>query len=663
MPSAPSAKELFLAASEVADAAERGRFLDEACAGDATLRAKVDTLLAATAPEDFLATPPLAAETLMDETLPVLGSSIGYFGDYLLLSEIARGSTGVVFRARQTSLQRIVALKMLRDRSHLASPADEARFRAEAAAAAALDHPGIVPIHDIGQHEGQGYYSMKFIAGGTLEFRRAEFREPRRAVDLIARVARAVHHAHQHGILHRDLKPGNILLTRDGEPLVTDFGIARQLGVESGLTHTGQIIGTPHYMAPEQARGENRTLTPAADIYSLGAILYELLAGRKPFEGDSMLTLLKQVTEQAPPPLAGTDRELARIVHRCLGKRPVDRYGSAEDLSDHLERWLRGEKAAGIPQSGRWRGAAVAAAVVFLAGAAWLSREAWLPRPAAIAIPSSGAPISEPASPTRLANADPVAARQTLEWLHRVNGPHGYVTVLSPEGKDMDLRVGEALPPGDFVITGLWLDRYLAAADLPPFRPAEFRHHAATLRHLKWLLLRQLPLTADDLTFLALNPALTDLRVGSLPAGDRLLPHIANLKGLRHLEISENKDLGDELTGHGLDTLACLPTLQVAQFQNTRFDDLGVAHLVKSARELRILHLDSTRITDASLRDLSHRALDTIGLSNIPTLTDAGLAALTEIPALRELWANSSPFSKAAMEAFLKARPECRLIR
>ncbi len=662
MPPAPSAKELFLAASEVADVAERGRFLDEACAGDAALRAKVDTLLVASTPEDFLAAPPLAAEAVMDETLPVLGSSIGYFGDYLLLSEIARGSTGVVFRARQTSLQRIVALKMLRDRSHLASPADEARFRAEAAAAAALDHPGIVPIHDIGQHEGQGYYSMKFIAGGTLDFRRAEFREPRRAVDLIARVARAVHHAHQHGILHRDLKPGNILLTREGEPLVTDFGIARQLGVESGLTHTGQIIGTPHYMAPEQARGENRTLTPAADIYSLGAILYELLAGRKPFEGDSMLTLLKQVTEQAPPPLAA-DRELAGMVHRCLEKRPGDRYGSAEQLADDLERWLRGEKAAGIPQAGRWRGAAVAAAVVFLAGAAWLSREAWLPKPAAIAIQLSEVPISEPASPARLANADPLAARQALEWLHRVNGPHGYVTVLSPGGKELHLRVGEALPPGDFVITGLWLDRYRAAADLTPVRPAEFRHHAATLRHLKWLMLRQLPLTADDLTFLALNPALTDLRVGSLPAGDRLLPHIANLKGLRHLEISENKGLGEEFTGHGLDTLACLPTLEVAQFQNTHFEDIGVAHLVKAARKLRILHLDSTRITDAALRDLSHRALDTIGLSNNPTLTDEGLAALAEIPALRELWANSSPFSKAAMEAFLKARPECRLIR
>ena len=188
MPDSPtlSQTEIFLAASEIADAAGWARFLDETCSGDEELRARVDTLLQTSAPADFLATPPLMA------VLPDRGESIGYFGDYILLSEIARGSTGVVFRARQTSLNRIVALKMLRDRAHLASPDDEKRFRAEAEAAAGLDHRGIVPIYEVGQHEGQGYFSMKFIEGGTLHLRAGEFRELRRAAALIAQVARAV---------------------------------------------------------------------------------------------------------------------------------------------------------------------------------------------------------------------------------------------------------------------------------------------------------------------------------------------------------------------------------------------------------------------------------------------------------------------------------------
>ncbi len=333
-----------MAAIDVAGVEERARFLENACADDAALRERIETLLRLEAESPDFLTPadaPLPA-------LPHAGETIGYFGDYVLLDEIARGSTGVVFRARQTSLHRIVALKMLRDRPLLTSEADTKRFRAEAEAAASLDHPHIVPIYEVGAHEGQAYFSMKLIEGGTLHFRAAEFQaDARKAAALMATVARAVHHAHQKGILHRDLKPGNILIDAAGAPHVTDFGLARKIGLDSSLTVSGQIMGTPHYMAPEQARGENRALTPGADIYSLGAMLYELLSGRRPFTGEDFITLLKQVAETEPPRLRALkpalDRDIETVVMKCLEKSPTARYATAADLADDLERWQRGE--------------------------------------------------------------------------------------------------------------------------------------------------------------------------------------------------------------------------------------------------------------------------------------------------------------------------------
>ncbi len=320
-----------MAAIGIDDAAERARFLEKECAGDAPLRARVEALLKMN--EE-------AGEFLEPEIH--IGDSIGYFGDFVMLDEIARGSSGVVFRARQTSLNRVVALKLLRD-PLLTNGEDMKRFRAEAQAAAALDHPGIVPVYEVGELSGQGYFSMKFIEGGTLHLRAGEFREPRKAAALMAQVARAVHHAHERGILHRDLKPGNILIDRTGAPLVTDFGIARRIGLDSTLTQTGQIVGTPHYMSPEQAQGENSALSAASDIYSMGAVLYELLSGNKPFDGKIMLTLLRQVTEQSPPPLRIGDRDLESIVMRSLEKHPAARQASAAVFADELERWLRGE--------------------------------------------------------------------------------------------------------------------------------------------------------------------------------------------------------------------------------------------------------------------------------------------------------------------------------
>src|SRR5213082_2909070 len=246
------------------------------------------------------------------------------FGDYELLEEIGRGGQGVVYRARQKSLNRIVALKVIA-LGHWATDAHLKRFRREAQAAASLEHSGIVPIYEVGEREGSCYFSMKFIEGGQLdEVIRREPISVRRAAELIAKVARTVHYAHEHHILHRDIKPGNILLDQKGEPHLTDFGLARLVETESTVTRTIEVLGTPSYMAPEQAIGNNAQLTAATDIYGLGAVFYQLLTGHPPFAGGTTYETIRLVLESEPrqPRLwdRKIDRELSTICLKCLEK-------------------------------------------------------------------------------------------------------------------------------------------------------------------------------------------------------------------------------------------------------------------------------------------------------------------------------------------------------
>jgi serine/threonine protein kinase/Tfp pilus assembly protein PilF len=269
------------------------------------------------------------------------------FGDYELLEQIGRGGQGVVFRARQKSLNRIVALKVI-GLGHWATQAHLKRFRLEAEAAARLEHPGIVPIHEVGERDGSCYFSMKFVEGGQLDevVRRTPI-SIRQAAELIAKVARTVHYAHESGILHRDIKPGNVLLDETGEPHLTDFGLARLVESESTVTRTLEVLGTPSYMAPEQAVGNNAAVSSATDVYGLGAVLYQLLTGQPPFAGGTTYEAIKLLldTEPRPPRLLNpkVDRDLSTICLKCLEKDPKRRYPSAVALAEDLECWLKHE--------------------------------------------------------------------------------------------------------------------------------------------------------------------------------------------------------------------------------------------------------------------------------------------------------------------------------
>jgi len=269
------------------------------------------------------------------------------FGDYELLEEIGRGGQGIVYRARQKSLNRTVALKVI-GLGQWATEAHLKRFRREAEAAASLNHPSIVPIHEVGERDGCCYFSMNFVEGGQLDqVVRDSPMSAREAAELIAKVARTVHYAHEHGILHRDIKPGNILLDQNGEPHLTDFGLARLVETESTITRTKEVLGTPSYRAPEQAVGETGKLTSATDVYGLGAVLYQLLTGQPPFAGGTTYETIRLLLDKEPRPPRSlnpkVDRDLSTICLKCLEKDPQRRYSSALGLAEDLEHWLKYE--------------------------------------------------------------------------------------------------------------------------------------------------------------------------------------------------------------------------------------------------------------------------------------------------------------------------------
>jgi serine/threonine-protein kinase len=277
------------------------------------------------------------------------------FGPYELVREIGRGGMSVVYEARQKGLDRSVAVKMILA-GHLASPELVRRFQAEAKAAARLRHSNIVHIHDVGQFHGQDFFAMEYIEGQSLADRiKQRPVDAAAAVRLVAAVARAVEHLHRQGIVHRDLKPSNILLDAEGQPYVTDFGLAKVFAPGSDMTATGVIAGTPSYMAPEQASGRRAEVSPATDVYSLGAILYELLTGVPPFHAETPLDTLMEVLAGDPAMPRKLDPRIPRglelICLKCLAKEPANRYASAEALADDLDRFARGEVLAVRPPS------------------------------------------------------------------------------------------------------------------------------------------------------------------------------------------------------------------------------------------------------------------------------------------------------------------------
>ncbi len=400
-----------------------------------------------------------------------------FFGDYEILDEIARGGMGVVYRARQLGLNRLVALKMIQS-GHLLSDEARLRFRVEIEAVSQLDHPHIVSLYDSGEHDGAHYFTMRLIEGGDLgaDFKRE--RPLRLRIRQLVKVCRAIHHAHQRGILHRDLKPSNILVDAEGEPHVADFGLAKSLDHDTGFTFTQSVLGSPNYMAPEQAAGKTRQLTTAVDVYGLGAVLYHLLAGGPPFQALTPVDTLRQVMDRDPIPprqlRSAVDRDLETIALKCLRKQPTERYGTAEELALDLERWLAGRPILARPlgplASGwRWTrrhpglvllGAALFIALLTLAGgatvAAWRIRSANQRNEALVTrmqIQKAETLFSEGSSSKALATLahvvrhDPTNTPATLRLLSALQHRRYSVPIYAPMANGSAL-VAATSPPG-----------------------------------------------------------------------------------------------------------------------------------------------------------------------------------------------------------------------
>ncbi len=363
----PQIQRIFNAAMDVSCPKERSALVDQLCEQNLALAEEVHELIDAVGraegflenvdPHDSL---PMDPPTIYDASdnvtqrpqasrlLGRVGDDVPYrkFGNYELIEVIAHGGMGVVYKAKQIGLNRTVALKMILTGA-FADDEEIKRFYQEAEAAAKLDHPGIVPVYDVGCCDGQHYYSMAFIEGKSLAARIKESPiEPRESAKILSKIACAVHVAHEAGFIHRDLKPANILLDEKNEPRIVDFGLAKSSRDDSNLTRTGTVMGTPNYMPPEQATGNNKEVTNASDVYSLGAILYTLLTGQPPFvAGNSTETLMQVLQDDPLRPRnikAGIPVDLEAICAKCMEKKPVDRYFSAANLAADLDRFLNG---------------------------------------------------------------------------------------------------------------------------------------------------------------------------------------------------------------------------------------------------------------------------------------------------------------------------------
>ena len=337
---------------------------------------------AATVPPAEL--PPSEAPTCSPEPLPSVSPEVTAVPGYEVLGELGRGGMGVVYKARQRKLNRVVALKMILAGGH-ASEADLGRFLGEAEAVARLRHPNIVGLYESAQHNGLPYFTLEYVPGGNLSQRlNGVPLPPGDAARITEQLARGVHHAHANGIIHRDLKPANVLLAEDGTPKVTDFGLARRIEVGSGLTATGAVMGTPSYMAPEQAQGKGKEAGPAADVWALGAILYECLTGRPPFQGPTPVDTLMQVMADEPVPPSRLQpkvpRDLETVCLKCLQKEPHRRYATAEAMAEDLRHFQAGEPimarpAGSLERAVKWvrrRPAAALALAGVIAGSAAL---------------------------------------------------------------------------------------------------------------------------------------------------------------------------------------------------------------------------------------------------------------------------------------------------
>ena len=561
------------------------------------LRAELDALFPTPPPEGAIP-PAISPESTALPQVP----------GYEVLGELGRGGMGVVYRAWHLRLHRPVALKMLLAGAY-AQPADRERFQREAEAVAALGHPNIVQVHDVGDVEGRPYFTMELVEGGDLAGHIRGVPQPaRQAAALVATLADAIHAAHQSGIVHRDLKPGNILLTRDGTPKVTDFGLARRQDGDGGLTLSGIPVGTPSYMSPCQARGDKSAMGPATDVWALGAILYELLTGRPPFRGESGAATLQQVVADEPVPPAKLNprvpRDLTTICLKCLEKAPAKRYGSAAALADDLRRFERGEPIVARPLGRlgrlvRWarrRPAAAAllavtllAATTVLGGAGWLIGRLVLTGRAAeaelreadrlqqqSAFPQAGAALERARS--RLGDGGPPwlypvveAARRDHEFLVRLEAIrlNRSTLVRAQQAHDADLRFNKARADRDYAEA--FRDRGLGE---PPNDPEGV---AARVRASKWA--THIVAALDDWAVSAADPARQDwllevarrtdpdpwrdrVRVPAVWRDGKALAELARAAPLAEQPVPLLLTLGERLSATGEDGVGFLRRVQ-----------------------------------------------------------------------------------------------------